>query len=98
VTIVVDPDRMDPQHFGNLDPDPHQSDTLDPDPDLHQFLEDGLNVWNISLFEHFFTDLSLYSEARIRIRILIRVKSRIRIRISHQIKLRIRIRIGIRIK
>ncbi len=35
------------------------------------------NVWNMSLFEHFFKGLSLYLEARIWIRIRIRVKSRI---------------------
>jgi hypothetical protein len=35
------------------------------------------NVWNMSLYEHFFKGLSLYLEARIWIRIRIRVKSRI---------------------
>ncbi len=42
------------------------------------------NVWNISLFEHFFKGLSLYLEARIwiRIQINIKMKSQIRIRIK----------------
>ncbi len=46
-----------------------------PDQDMHQFSDDSQIVWNISLFEHFFKDLSLYFEALILIRILIRVKS-----------------------
>ncbi len=57
-------------------PDPHQIDKLDPDP--HQFADDSQNVWNVSLFEHFFKALSLYLEAKIRVRI--KVKGRIRIR------------------
>jgi hypothetical protein len=40
----------------------------------------SLNVWNMSLFEHFFKILSLYLQGRIRIRI--KVKSWIRIRIG----------------
>jgi hypothetical protein len=32
------------------------------------------NVWNVSLFEHFFKDLSLYLEARIWIQIRIRTR------------------------
>jgi hypothetical protein len=35
----------------------------------------SLNVWNMSLFEHFFKVLSLYLEVRIRIRI--KVKGRV---------------------
>jgi hypothetical protein len=31
---------MDPYHFGDLDPHPHQSDMLDPEPDPHQFADD----------------------------------------------------------
>ncbi len=60
VPSVVDPD---PHHFGNLDP--HQIDKLDPDP--HQFADDmpKCTVWNMSLFGHFFTGLSLYFEAGI---------------------------------
>ncbi len=66
------------------------------------------NVWNMRQYEHFFKGLSLYSEARIWIRILIthqgeksdpdphQIKIRIRIRI--RVISRIRIRIGIRIK
>jgi hypothetical protein len=38
------------------------------------------NVWNMSLFEQFLKGLSLYLEARIWLRIRIRVKSRIRIK------------------
>jgi hypothetical protein len=66
------------------------------------------NVWNMSLFEYFFKVSSLYLEARIRIRICIKVKGRIRIciRIGIKVKGRIRnckkvtstIRIRIRIK
>jgi hypothetical protein len=52
------------------------------------------NVWNMSLFEHFFRVFSFYLEAGIRIRI--KVKGRIRIRMT--VKSRIRIRIRIRIK
>jgi hypothetical protein len=56
--------------------DPHQSDKLDPD--WHQSDKTRIRinlqmtsqkVRNISLHEHFFTVLSLYLEARIRIRI-----------------------------
>jgi hypothetical protein len=71
--------RMDPHHFGNLDPhpdpNPHQikiririrtqSDKLDPEPDAHQFADDKQNVWNMSLFLHFFKGLSLYLEATV---------------------------------
>jgi hypothetical protein len=65
-----------------VDPDPHQSDKLDPnpDPDPHQ-CEDHkpkYSIWNMRQFEHLFKVLSLYLEARIRIRI--KVTSRIRIR------------------
>jgi hypothetical protein len=49
------------------------------------------NVWNVSLFEHFFKVLSLYLEARIRIRI--KVKGKVRIRSRIEVKGRIRIRI-----
>jgi hypothetical protein len=34
------------------------------------------NVWNMSLFEHFFKVLSLYLEARIRVRIRIKETGR----------------------
>jgi hypothetical protein len=54
------------------------------------------NKWNMSLFEHFFKVLSLYLEARIRIRIIF--KGRIQIRIKVTIRIRIRIRNRIRIK
>jgi hypothetical protein len=60
-TCVVDPD---PHYFENLDPHPdpephsypHQRDKLDPepDPDTHKFADGKPNVWNMSLFEHFF--------------------------------------------
>jgi hypothetical protein len=75
----VDPDL---HHFGNLDlhPDPHQKDKLDPepDPDPYQFADDKPKCME---YEHFFKGLSLYLQARIWIRIRIRVISRIRIRI-----------------
>ncbi len=51
------------------------------------------NVWNMSLFEHFFKVLILYMEARIRI--CIKVKDRIRIRICNKVSSRIRIRINV---
>jgi hypothetical protein len=51
----------------------------------------SLNVWNMSLFEHLFKVLSLYLEARIRIRI--KVKSRIRIRMKVKGRIRIRIKV-----
>jgi hypothetical protein len=56
-------------------PDSHQSDKLDPDPDPdpHQF-ETSQNVWNMSLFEHFFKGLGLSLEARIWILLRIRNK------------------------
>jgi hypothetical protein len=66
---------------------------LDPDP--HQFADDKLKCMVLSLFEHFFKGLSLYFEARIRIRIRIEVKGRIRIRMSIKVKSRIRIRIRV---
>ncbi len=47
----------------------------------------------MSLFENFFKVLSLYLEARIRIRNRIKVKGRIRIRIKVTSRIRIRIRI-----
>ncbi len=51
------------------------------------------NVWNMSLFEHFFKVLILYLEARIRIRIRNKVKGRIQIRIKVTSRIRVRIRI-----
>jgi hypothetical protein len=51
------------------------------------------NIWNMSLFKHFFKVFSLYLEARIRIRIRIKVIGRIRIRIK--VTSMIRIHIGI---
>jgi hypothetical protein len=44
----------------------------------------NLNVWNISLFGHFFKVLSLYLEARSRIRI--KVTKRIRIQVTSRIR------------
>jgi hypothetical protein len=55
---------MDPHHVGNPDPDPHQSDKLDPEPRNRINLQmRRQNVWNMSLFEHFFKGLSLYLKA-----------------------------------
>jgi hypothetical protein len=72
------PSRRDPENsVVNPDPDPHQSDKLDPD--LHYLQMTSQNVSNMNLFEHFFTGLSLYLEARFWIRVLTTVKSRIRI-------------------
>jgi hypothetical protein len=48
----------------------HISNKLDSDP--HQFADDNPNVWNMSLFEHFFKVLSLYLELEASILILIR--------------------------
>ncbi len=64
----------------NQDPDQHQSDKMDPDP--YQFANDKPKCMSMNLFEHFFSGLSLYLEAKIQIRIRIRVKSRIRISIA----------------
>ncbi len=63
--------------------DPHQSDKLDPDQDPHQFADDKPKCMEycMSLFEHFFKGLSVYLEARIWVRIRIKVISWIRIRI-----------------
>jgi hypothetical protein len=44
------------------------------DPDPHQLHMTSQNVWIKSLFEYFFKGLSLYLEARIRIRIHIRIQ------------------------
>jgi hypothetical protein len=45
---------MHPQHFGNLDPDPHrdphQSYKLDPDLDTHQFADDKPKYIEIAYF------------------------------------------------
>ncbi len=49
------------------------------------------NVWNMSLFEHFFKVLSLYLEGRIRIRISTKWNGRIRISIKANGRIRIRI-------
>jgi hypothetical protein len=43
-------------------PDTHRSDKLDPEPDAHQFADESQNVWNMSLFEHFFKILNLYKK------------------------------------
>ncbi len=63
--------------------DSHQSDKLDPDPDPHQFSDDKPKCMEycMNLFEHFFKGLSVYLEARIWVRIRIKVISWIRIRI-----------------
>jgi hypothetical protein len=76
---------MNPHHFGNPDPHPHQI-------KLRIWIRikgisliriritlqmTSQNVWNMSLFEHFFKDLSLYLEARIRMPTT--VKSQIKI-------------------
>jgi hypothetical protein len=76
--------RMDPHHFCNLDPHPHQIKKQDSDP--HQsdswiririnFQMTSQNVRNMSLFEHFFKVLSLYLETRIWIRIRIRINKK----------------------
>jgi hypothetical protein len=79
--------RINPHHFGNLDPHPdphpHQSDKLDAEPDPHQFANYKPKCLVMSLFEPPFKRLRLYLEARIwiQIHIGIRVKSRIWIRI-----------------
>jgi hypothetical protein len=75
--------------------DPDQSDKLDPDPHprdgwirINLQMTSQNEVWNMSLFEHFFKVLSgtleplFGSRIRIRIRIRIKVTSRIRIRIN----------------
>jgi hypothetical protein len=51
------------------------------------------HVWNISLFQHFFQVLSLYLEARNRIRIHFKVKGIVRIRIKVTSRIRIRIKV-----
>ncbi len=56
----------DPQQSDKLDPDPHQSDKLDPDP--HLFEDDKPKSMGNEPIWHFFKVLSLYLEARIRIR------------------------------
>jgi hypothetical protein len=64
--LTFSPHVVDPHHFGNLEPHPdsdlYQSDKLDPEPDTdsHQLADDKPNVWNLSLFLHFFKGLSLY--------------------------------------
>jgi hypothetical protein len=68
-----------------MDPDPSQSDKLDPDPD--QFAMKSQNVWNMSLFEHFFKVYNLFLAARIWVWIRIKVKGRIRIRIWIRIRI-----------
>jgi hypothetical protein len=103
----VDPDPyldLDPHHSGNLDPHPHQIKIriririkviswfltrIGIRINLQMISQ---NVWNKSLFEHFFKGVSLYLEARIWIRIRIRVKNRIRIRIREKSRIRIRIK------
>ena len=54
--------NTDPHQIKRLDPDPYESDKLDPDPDPNQ------SAKLMSLYDHFFKVLSLYVEARIRIR------------------------------
>jgi hypothetical protein len=64
-------------------PDPYPSDRLDPetDPDPHQFADDKPIGMEYEPIEHFFKGLRLYLEAKIWMRIRIRVKSWIRIHI-----------------
>jgi hypothetical protein len=50
------------------------------------------NVRNKSLFEHFFKVLSLYMEARIRIRIKMKGRIRIRIKVTSRIRICINVR------
>jgi hypothetical protein len=68
-------------------PDPHQSDKLDADP--HQFADDSQNVWNMSLFEHFFKVLSLYLEAKIRVRIKVKARFWIHIKVISRIRIEV---------
>jgi hypothetical protein len=75
-----------------VDPDPHQIERQDPDPGIRIRINlqmTSQNVWNVSLFEHFFKVLSLYSEAKIRV--WIKVKGRIRIRIKVTSGIRIKV-------
>ncbi len=56
------------------------------------------NLWNMSLFEHFFQVLSLYLKARTRIQIRIKVNGRTRIRVKLSSRIRIRITVTSRIR
>jgi hypothetical protein len=84
--------RVDPHHFGMLDPDPHQSGKLDPDP--HQSGQqdpDQQQSENMKALKgHFGALVQICKTVSCRILIRIRVKGRIRIRIK--VKSRIRIR------
>ncbi len=62
-----------------------------PDPKPHQFADDKPKCMEYKPIEYrFFQSFSFYLEARIRIRILIKVKGRIRIRIKVTSRIRIR--------
>jgi hypothetical protein len=84
--------RKDPDHFGNLDPHPHQVKIrirvkiyqLDPkpDPDPHQFEDVKPKCMEYEHTLALFQGFEPFFEARIWIRIRIRVKSLIRIRIK----------------
>ncbi len=71
---------LDPHHFGNLDPESASKWIR-----IRIYLQmTSRNDWNMNLIQHFFKGLSLYLEARIWIRIRIKVISWIRIRINLQ--------------
>jgi hypothetical protein len=82
---------MDPHHFGNLDRIRiKEISWIRNWSRIRISLQiTSQNVWNLSLFLHFYKGLSLYLEARIWIRI------RKRIRVISRIPIRIRIRINV---
>ena len=58
----------------------------------------SLNVWSMSIFEHFFKVLSLYLQDRIQIRIKVKCRIRIRFKVKRWIRIRITGNIGIKFK
>jgi hypothetical protein len=74
--------RMDPHHFGKLDPDRNRIKVKRWKPEMVI-----LKHWRVKIWEKV--------SGRIRIRIRISAKSRIRIRIRIKVKSRIRIRINV---
>jgi hypothetical protein len=96
--------RMDPHHFGKLDPDPHQSRKLDPDPhqsgkldpDPHQSKkmkegQFGALEARVRISKKVSGGIRIKWKGRIRIRFRIRLKCTGRIRNRIKVKSRIRI-------
>jgi hypothetical protein len=91
---AVEPDP-DPNQSGKQDPDPHQSDKLDQWFSVRikviSWIRIRVRDYNQKCMEYevFFKVLSLYLEARIRIRIKVKGRIRICLKVTSRIRIRI---------